>query len=82
MLMAITREVSPRIAACELTHLAREPIDMECAVRQHRPYEKLLVELGCTLHRLPAEPQLPDSVFVEDIHACPDCSTGHAGRPW
>ena len=62
----MTRAVSPRIAECELTHLARAPIDAERAVAQHRQYENLLAELGCELHRLPAEPALPDAVFVED----------------
>lgn len=66
MLIAMTREVSPAVGECELTHLAREPIDVTRAVRQHRQYENLLAELGCTLHRLPAKPELPDSVFVED----------------
>ena len=66
MQTAITREVSPGIVNCELTHLARTPIDVERARRQHRQYEELLVELGCRLVRLPAEPELPDSVFVED----------------
>ena len=66
MLIAITREVSPRIAECELTHLAREPIDVARARVQHHQYEELLTELGCKLTRLPAEPELPDSVFVED----------------
>lgn len=66
MLIAITREVSPSIAKCELTHLAREPIDLERARAQHREYEKLLAELDCKLTQLPAEPELPDSVFVED----------------
>ena len=66
MLIAMTREVSPAVGACELTHLARAPIDVERAVAQHRQYENLLAELGCELHRLPAEPALPDAVFVED----------------
>ena len=66
MLIAITREVSPRIAECELTHLAREPIDVARARAQHHQYEKLLTELGCKLTRLPVEPELPDSVFAED----------------
>lgn len=66
MLIAITRKVSPRIAECELTHLAREPIDYQRARTQHRQYETLLEELGCKLVRLPAEPDLPDCVFVED----------------
>jgi dimethylargininase len=66
MLLAITREVSPRIAECQLTHLARTPIEFERVRAQHRQYEQRLVELGCTLTRLPPEPELPDSVFVED----------------
>ncbi|MGB9428319.1 MAG: arginine deiminase family protein [Gammaproteobacteria bacterium] len=66
MLVTITREISPRIVECELTHLTREPIDVRRANVQHHQYEKLLEELGCKLIRLPAEPELPDSVFVED----------------
>ena len=64
--IAITRGVSPAFTRCELTHLAREPIDVELAERQHDAYEVLLAELGCTIERLPVEPELPDSVFVED----------------
>ncbi len=66
MLIAVTREVSARITECELTHLAREPINLERARAQHQHYEDLLLELGCKLQQLPAEPELPDSVFVED----------------
>ncbi len=66
MLIAITRGISARITECELTHLAREPIDMQRARAQHENYEALLAELGCTLIKLPAELELPDSVFVED----------------
>ena len=66
MLKAITREISRSFAKCELTHLPREPIDLEVARRQHRDYERCLIDLGCDLTRLPEEPELPDSVFVED----------------
>ena len=64
--MAITRQVSPAFAACELTHLTREPIDVGLARRQHAAYEALLEELGCEVEHLPEEGELPDSVFVED----------------
>lgn len=63
---AITRDVSRAIARCELTHLERTPIDVDLARRQHAAYEAALERLGCTLVRLPEEPELPDSVFVED----------------
>jgi dimethylargininase len=64
--VAITREVSPSISRCELTHLMREAIDVQVARLQHRQYESCLADLGCEIQRLPAEPELPDSVFVED----------------
>lgn len=66
MLIAITREVSPRIIECELTHRVREPINLARARAQHQQYEDLLGQFGCEVQRLPAEPDLPDSVFVED----------------
>lgn len=66
MTIAITRPVSPAIQRCELTHIDREPIDLGRAVDQHAAYERCLEELGCRLVRLPVEPELPDSVFVED----------------
>ena len=66
VVIALTREVSPTINACELTHLAREPIDVERAAEQHGCYEALLGELGCDVRRIAPAPELPDAVFVED----------------
>jgi dimethylargininase len=66
MLIAITRQVSPSINQCELTHLEREPIDYERACEQHKQYVAALRSLGLQVHTLPADPDLPDSVFVED----------------
>jgi dimethylargininase len=66
MLVALTRKVSPGIGRCELTHLERVAIDAQAAGRQHRSYEKCLEVLGCLVESLPTEPDLPDSVFVED----------------
>ena len=67
MQIAITRGVSARIGACELTHLARQPIDAGRAREQHRAYEDALSRLGCRVETLPAVDELPDSVFVEDV---------------
>jgi dimethylargininase len=64
--VAITREVSPAIARCELTHLEREPIALSLARKQHLRYVRALEACGCRIVSLPAEPDLPDSVFVED----------------
>lgn len=66
MFFAITRQVSPRINECELTHLQRTSIDYDLARQQHHVYEQTLRDLGVEVLSLPAEPQLPDSVFVED----------------
>jgi dimethylargininase len=66
MAIAITREISPRFAECEITHIERTPIDLNLARAQHRAYVHALAELGCEVVELLAEPDLPDSVFVED----------------
>ena len=66
MLTAITRGVSPTIAACELTFLQREAIDVARARQQHRAYEACLLDLGVEVISLPAEAEYPDAVFVED----------------
>jgi dimethylargininase len=66
MLIALTRAVPPSINRCELTHLARSPIEYANAVREHDEYERLLASLGCRVERLPETPDLADSVFVED----------------
>ena len=66
MLTAITRAVSPGIVHCELTFLARQPIDLARAEQQHRAYQDVLAKCGARVISLPAEPALPDSMFVED----------------
>jgi dimethylargininase len=66
MLTAITRAVSPALVNCELSFIARQPIDLKIAEAQHQSYEELLRTLGARVISLPAEPDLPDSMFVED----------------
>ena len=66
MILALTRGVSPAMAACELTHLARVPIDPAVAASQH-----YRLRTGARATRLPGgacppRPALPDSVFIED----------------
>lgn len=67
MLIALTRKISPGLAACELTHIERTPIDLDLASLQHAAYVSLLAKVGCGVVELEARPELPDSVFVEDI---------------
>jgi dimethylargininase len=66
MLTAITRAVSPAIVRCELSFIDRQPIDLAVAQEQHHAYENLLGKLGARVVSLPAETDLPDSMFVED----------------
>ena len=85
MLTAITRKVSSALANCELSFIARKPIDMEKARAQHHAYEELLGKLGAHVISLPEEPELPDSMFVEDPAVVLDevaviCSLGTESR--
>lgn len=64
--IAFTRDVADRIVDCELTHLARTPIDVASARAQHAQYEALLRTLGCDVRRVPPAPDHADSVFIED----------------
>lgn len=64
--IALTRKVSSAMARCELTHVQRTAIDVALAREQHRAYEQALRDLGWRVESLPEEPELPDSVFVED----------------
>jgi len=66
MLTAITRSVSSALAQCELSFIPRSPIDITKARAQHHAYEQLLAKLGARVVSLPEEPDLPDSMFVED----------------
>jgi dimethylargininase len=65
-LIAMTRAVSSSINRCELSFHTRVPIDVKKAIAQHKAYQDYLAELGARIIPLPAEPELPDAVFVED----------------
>lgn len=67
MWTAITREVSPALAGCELSFVSRSPIDVVLAGQQHAAYCAALATLGCEVIVLPALDAYPDSVFVEDV---------------
>lgn len=63
---AFVREPSPLLAEGELTFLDRAVVDVDRARAQHGAYCELLAGLGLDVAVLPAAPQLPDAVFVED----------------
>jgi dimethylargininase len=64
--IALTRAVPGSMERCELTHLKRVPIDIVRARAEHAHYEAVLRSLDVDVIRLPALPDMPDSVFVED----------------
>jgi dimethylargininase len=85
MLTVITRKVSSALANCELSFIERKPIDLENAHSQHNAYEALLAKLGARVISLQEEPDLPDSMFVEDPAIVLDevaviCSMGTESR--
>ena len=65
-LLALTREISPAIVHCELTHLERVPIDLARARAEHEAYEDALRALSVRVERLASDATMPDSVFIED----------------
>src|SRR5262245_38775902 len=66
MLVALTREVSQSLGACELTFRDRTAIDVDRARAQHGAYERALESLGVTIVRLGPDDAYPDAVFIED----------------
>jgi dimethylargininase len=67
MLIAITRDASRTLGDCELSYVGRAPIDIDLAQQQHAAYCRALESCGCRVVALPAEHDLPDAVFVEDV---------------
>ena len=83
--LAIMRGVSAGIGSCELTHVGRQPIDVDRAIAQHDAYRQMLVKLGWAVLELPAADDQPDCVFVEDVVVVLDemailCNPGAASR--
>ena len=67
MWTAITRDVSPALADCQLSFVERDAIDVDRARAQHAAYRTALEALGCEVLELPGDAAFPDSVFVEDV---------------
>ncbi len=65
-MIVVTRVPSEALVDCELTYVAREPIDLARALVQHQAYNHALRLCGAEVEVLPAAADLPDAVFVED----------------
>lgn len=62
----VRRPARSLVDACELTHIAREPIDFAGIVAEHAAYCASLQAIGLDVEILDAADDHPDSVFVED----------------
>ena len=63
---ALVRTPSPRLADGLLTHLDRVPVDADRALEQWAGYTRALTDAGWDTVEVPAAPECPDGVFVED----------------
>ncbi|TDW22528.1 dimethylargininase [Kribbella kalugense] len=63
---ALIRRPSPRLAEGLVTHIERQPVDVELALQQWQEYVDALHGTGWTTVEVPAIDECPDSVFVED----------------
>jgi dimethylargininase len=65
-LVAILRKPNASILNCELTHITRDPINLDKLYEQHIAYGNLLKSCGVSVLELPPLENFPDAVFVED----------------
>lgn len=66
MSRALVRRPSPRLAAGLVSHVIRQPVDVERAEREWRDYVNALSASGWEPIEVPPADDCPDSVFVED----------------
>ena len=66
MSQILVRRPSPRLADGELTHLDRQPVDVDLALRQWHGYAAAFAERGWQVTEVEPADQHPDGVFVED----------------
>jgi len=65
-MISITHLPSPNMTDCQLTYVAREPIDYTAALREHEGYRRMLARCGAPAIALETNMALPDACFVED----------------
>jgi dimethylargininase len=63
---ALIRRPGPRLAEGIVTHIARQGVDVDLAIRQWNGYVDALTAAGWRSVEVPAAPDCPDAVFVED----------------
>jgi dimethylargininase len=63
---ALVRRPSLRLSAGLVTHIERQPVDVELAVRQWRAYVDAMRSAGWSTVEVAPADDCPDSVFIED----------------
>lgn len=63
---ALVRSPAACLADGIVTHIERQPVDVELAYRQHELYVAALAEAGWTVRQVDPAGDHPDSVFIED----------------
>jgi dimethylargininase len=66
MTVALVRRTSSRLAEGLLTHLERQPVDIDLARRQWESYVDALRGVGWQVREVPELDSCADSVFIED----------------
>lgn len=66
MTIALVRRTSSRLAEGLLTHIERQPVDIDLARRQWTSYVYALRGVGWQVREVPALESCADSVFIED----------------
>lgn len=67
MSVVLTRQPSSELSQFEITFVERQTPDVLLAAQQHAAYCEHVRGLGHTVTVLGAAPELPDSIFVEDV---------------
>ena len=63
---ALLRRPGPRLAEGLVTHLPREPVDVDLATTQWEAYAAAMERAGWELYEVEPADDCPDAVFVED----------------
>jgi N-dimethylarginine dimethylaminohydrolase len=66
MTVALVRRTSSRLAEGLLTHIERQPVDIDLARKQWASYVQTLSEVGWNIVEVPELNSCADSVFIED----------------
>jgi len=64
--VALVRYPSPLLAEGLVTHIERQPVDIDLATRQWHEYVSALKSVGWIIREVPPLESAPDSVFIED----------------